>query len=505
MEKLILNGKNLTTNDVWSVAHENRPVDIAPQALAHAAKARQVLFDMAAQGKPVYGLNRGVGWNKDREFDREFFEQYNNTLLRSHSCGVEPFGTEAEVRAIMLVRLNTALCGSTGMATEIIEMYREFLNHGIHPLVPMRGSIGEGDITTLPHIGLAMTGQWEVMYKGQRMPAEQALAAAGLTPVVLGPKDGLSIVCSNAQGAAYAALLVREVEDLIANANVVAALSMEGYNGVLESYDETVNAIRGFPGQCACGKECLSYLEGSYLHQPHPERALQDPLTFRGAHAINGTVLDALDYLRQHLMTQLNTPDDNPCIVADEGRTSVSTNFEVLSWVIGVEMVGIALAHLSRAIAMRTLKFADPAFTHLPRFLTPDEVKVIAFGTIQKTFTALDGENRMLANPSSLDWLPVAGYIEDHASNAPLASQKVLRLVDNLRYLLGIEAMHAAQAIDFRKGAALGLGTKAAYAAVREVLPFLEKDRILTKDIKTMYELVRSGRMVEAARGALAK
>ena len=503
MKKLILTGKDLTVEDVWGVAHQNQPVELEPKALALAAKARQVLFDMAAEGKPVYGLNRGVGWNKDREFDQDFFEQYNNNLLSSHSAGVEPFGSEAETRAIMLIRLNTALCGSTGMAVPILEMYREFLNRGIHPLIPTRGSVGEGDITTLPHIGLAMTGRWEVMYHGKRMPAQEALDAEGLAPVVLGPKDGLSIVSSNAQGAAYAALLVKETEDLIANANVVCALTLEGYNGVLESLDPKVNEMRGFPGQTACAAACLRYLEGSYLHRPHKERALQDPLTFRGAHAINGTVLDALEFVRRYVTVQLNSTDDNPCILTEEGRTSVSTNFEVTTWAVGIEMLAIALAHLSRSTAMRTMKFADPAFTYLPRFLTPDEVKVIAFGTIQKTYSALDGENRLLANPSSLDFLPVAGYIEDHASNAPLAARKVLRMLDNLRYMLGIEAMHAAQAIDFRKGEQLGRGTAAAYEAVRAVLPFLERDRILTSDIKTMHELISSNRLVEAAEQAL--
>lgn len=492
MKKLILTGRNLTLKDVYDVAFNHREVAIEDEALKRAKHARQILFDLAAKGQPVYGLNRGVGWNKDKEFDQDFFEQYNGNLLNSHCLGVEPYNTEEEVRAMMLIRLNKALAGSTGISIEILELYKEFLNRGIHPRVPRRGSIGEGDITTLSHIGLCLIGEWEVNYKGKVVPTIEALNEEGLKPAILGPKDGLSIVSSNAQGEAMVAILLKEVEELVSISNLVYCLSLEGLNAVIQSLDERVNELRQLKGQIESAKQCRKFLEGSYLHMPHKDRALQDPLSFRCGFAISGTVIDAMNFVKKYLEVQINATDDNPCIIYDEDRISVSCNFETTTLAIGVEMLGIALSHLSSAACHRLIKLSDPDFTGLTRFLTPKEVTTIAYGTIQKTFTYLDAENRMLANPSSMDYYSVAGQIEDHASNLPLAADKVLKIVDNIRYIIGIEAMHAAQAVDLREDIELGKTTKLLYQELRKVIPFLDKDRNLSVDIKKAYEFICS-------------
>ena len=496
MEKLILNGSNLTLQDIHDVVFHNRIVDVCETALDRVAYARQILFDMAAQGKPVYGLNRGVGWNKDKEFDQDFFETYNKNLLNSHSLGVEPYHTDEEVRAILLIRLNKALVGSTGISVEILNLYKEFLNRGIHPRVPRRGSIGEADITTLSHIGLCFIGDWEVSYKGKVIPSIDALKAEGIKPAILGPKDGLSIVSSNAQGEAMTYMLVKEIEELISMSNLIYCLSMEGLNGVVQSMDEKVNQLRGLKGQIHCARQCREFLEGSYLHKPHKERALQDALSFRGAFTITGTVLDALNFVKDNLLIGINSTDDNPCIIFDEDRTSVSSNFETTTLAVGVEMLATALSHLSKASCYRMIKLADPEFTKLSRFLTPCDVKTIAYGTIQKTFTYLDTENRMLANPSSMDFYSLAGTIEDHASNLPLAADKVMKIIDNLKYIIGIEAIHAAQAIDLRGDIELGKVTKLAYDEFRKVIPFYDKDRNISIDIRKAYELIKSNVLI---------
>jgi len=496
MEKIILNGNDLSLDDVYDVAYNYKQVEIDKNALEKAKKARKILFDLAAKGQPVYGLNRGVGWNKDKEFDVDFFETYNRNLLNSHSLGVEPYSTDEEVRAMMLIRLNTALYGSTGVSIEILEHYRDFLNKSIHPRVPRRGSIGEGDISTLSHIGLSIIGEGEVSYKGEILSSINAMKKENMKPAVLGPKDGLSIVSSNAQGAAYIAMLVKETEELIKMSNIIYCLGMEGLNGVVQSLDEKVNQLRRLKGQIKCAEECRSYLEGSYLNEPHKDRALQDSLSFRCSFAVNGSIYDVLDYIKEFLNIQINSTDDNPCIVVDEERVSVSANFEITSLVLGVEMLGIALCHLSKSSCNRMIKLSDPSFTKLTRFLTPNETKTIAYGTIQKTFTYLDAENRMLANPSSMDYYSLAGNIEDHASNAPLAADKALKIIDNLRYIIGIEAIHAAQAVDLRGNVKMGKGTEKAYEAIRNEIPFLDKDRNLSVDIKKAYELIKAKKLL---------
>ena len=234
MNALVLNGSSLTLEKLRQVVYDRRPVELDARAMERAAKARQVLFDMAAEGKPVYGLNRGVGWNKDKEFDQDFFETYNRNLINSHSLGIRPYCSVEEVRAMMCIRLNTALCGCTGISTEILTMYKEFLNRGIHPRVLQRGSIGEGDISTLSLIGQTMIGSGEVEYKGEIVSSTQAMSAEGIPPASLGPKDGLSIVSSNAQGESMAAVLIYAVEQLLEEADAAFCLSLEGLNGGLQ-------------------------------------------------------------------------------------------------------------------------------------------------------------------------------------------------------------------------------------------------------------------------------
>lgn len=248
MDTLVLDGSHLTLDDLYTVMYDRRSVRIDADALKRAADARQVLFNMAARGEPVYGLNHGVGWNKDKEFDQDFFEEYNLNLINSHSLGIKPYCSVEMVRAMLCIRLNTALCGCTGISPTILSLYEVFLNKGIHPRIPARGSIGEGDISTLSLIGQTMLGHGEVEYHGKIIPASQALAAEGIAPAVLGPKDGLSIVSSNAQGEAMVAVLVHETQNILHIANAVFCLSLEGLNGGVAPLGEKVNRLRGLSG-----------------------------------------------------------------------------------------------------------------------------------------------------------------------------------------------------------------------------------------------------------------
>ncbi|OLR65747.1 HAL/PAL/TAL family ammonia-lyase [Peptoniphilus porci] len=492
MEKLVLKGEALSLEEIYQVAYENRLVDISEDAKERVKKARQILFDMAAEGKPVYGLNRGVGWNKDKEFDEDFFEQYNKNLLNSHCLGVEPYHTDEQVRAILLIRLNKALIGCTGLSLDLLEHYKKFLNYRIHPRIPMRSSIGEADITTLSHIGLAFIGEEDVSFNGKIINSKLAMERIGLKPAKLGPKDGLSIVSSNAQGEAMVATIIKEVREVAKMTNLIFCMSLEGLNGVTEQLREDVNALRGFKGQVESARMCRKFLEGSYLYDYDENRALQDPLCFRCAHAVNGTIYDVLDYVEKQLLIAMNSTDDNPCIVLEEGSSFVSANFEVTSLAVGVEMIATALSHLSKTSCYRMIKLADPSFTGLTRFLTPKEVTTIAFGTIQKTYTMLDTQNRGLANPSSMDFYALAGGIEDHASNLPLACYKIMQMLDNIYYILGIEAIHACQAIDLRGDIKLGKGTKKAYEIFRRYVKYYDKDRNVSKDIKKAYDCIKS-------------
>lgn len=502
-EVVLLTGKDLNIEQVVKIARERANVKISDEAMARVERSRKLIFELADKNVPVYGLNRGVGWNKDKKVFHKYFEEYNKNLIYAHCVAVGPEASEEEVRAILAARLNTILVGCTGIKPEIALMYRDFLNHEIHPVIPLRGSVGEGDIANLSHIGLAMIGEGDAFYKGERMTAVEALNKAGLSSVALGPKDGLGIVSSNALAAGIGAIVLKEIEELIEEANIIYCLSLEGLNGSVLPLDESVNRLRGFKGQYSCAEEMRAYLDGSYLWEEDSARALQDSLSFRGGCSVHGAVRDALAYVWDKMLIQLNSTDDNPCIVVDEERLSPCSNYETTTWAVGFEMLGIALSHMSKAACHRTIKLSSPSFTKLSRFLTPSEGEIIAYGTIQKPFTSLDTEIRHLANPATMDYFPVAGEIEDHASNTPFVITKTKKIVDNLRYILGMEALHAAQAIDLREPESLGKGTKAAFEEFRSEIPFLEKDRCLTIDIKKAYDIIRTGRLIRAVRQAM--
>ncbi|MTI54121.1 HAL/PAL/TAL family ammonia-lyase [Geosporobacter ferrireducens] len=502
-EKVILKGSGLTIEQVAKVAREKAEVEITSEAMDRIVAGRNLVFEMAESDVPVYGFTRGVGLNKDRQVVARYYQDYNRNLILSHCVAVKPEASEENVRAILLARLNTLLVGCTGIQPAIVTMYKDFLNHEIHPVIPERGSIGEADITCLSHIGLAMIGEGEVFYKGERMLAAEALRRAGLEPIVLGPKDGLAIVSSNALAAGEGALLLKDIADLIDTADILYALSLEGFKGNVSPLNEAAYKVRPLPGQAYSAKKVREYLKGSYLWLPGVNDTLQDPLSFRGSCHVHGSVRDALEFVLRFMDYQLNTSDDNPCVLVDEKVMFPCSNYEVTSLAIGFEMLGLALSHLSRNACFRTIKLSSPKFTGLSRFLTPADTSVIAYGTIQKTFTSLDAEVRHLSNPVTVDYYSLAGEIEDHASNMPIVVQKTAKIVDNICYILGMEAMHAAQAIDLRKATRLGKGTKAAYDVVREEIPFLEKDRNLTVDIQKAYEIIKSGKLLDAVKKAM--
>ncbi|HAG84627.1 MAG TPA: sugar transporter, partial [Cyanobacteria bacterium UBA12227] len=503
-DSLVLNGNNLTPSDVINVAINGAKVSINEQALERLETAHQLLLLAAKKGQPIYGLTQGVGLNKDQtlvdasgNLSEEVIERsqaFNRSLIYAHSAGAGSEMSKDVVRAIMTVRLNSILFGSTGVQPKVAELYRDFLNNDIVPVIPSRGSVGQADITLITHIGLAMIGEGEVYYQDQKIPASKALQMTGLTPLVPFGKDSLSILSSNAYSTALGALAVVEFEHALKISKLVFALSLEALDGNIEPFLEDVNKIRPFPEANQVSRDIQTMLTGSYLWDESKDRALQDPLSYRTGAYILGAGERSLKELQEQLKIQLNSSDDNPAVVLDvvspstrheeasyyineegmRGAVLPTGNFSPLPWVISFQEAAIALSHLSNASAQRTIKLGDPHFTQLSRFLGTENT-VHAYGAIQKTFVSLAIENQELAAPI-IDDFAIAGNIEDVSTNAPRTVQRVRTQIDTLYYILGIEMMHAAQAIDLRlqKNSNLKLSsvTKSFFDKYREVVPF---------------------------------
>ena len=491
-QTLILTGEGLTIEEFNQIVRENRNIEIDSAKYEELKETRQLVFDLADEGVPIYGFTVGVGWNKDQRVFSKYFAEYNRNLIYAHCVASGDPMPEKYVRGAMLARLATFLVGKTGVQPELINMYKEFINRGIHPVLPWDGSVGQADIATMSHIGLAMIGEGDVFYKGERMSAMQAFEAEGIEPIELGPKDGLAIVSTNAQAAGTGCLLLWEMERLVTKANVLYGLALEGLNGNMTPLNEKVNAVKNLKGQIRCSKDIRGFMKGSYLETKDITKSLQDPLSYRDVVAVHGAVYDSIDYVWGMMENHLNTTEDNPCILQDERKIISCANFEVTNWALGFEMLALALGHVSKMSCYRTIKLSNPSFTGLSRFLTPNEGVVQAFQTIQKNFTALDAEIRQLANPSTLDFYSVAGEIEDHANNSVQIMKRIDHIMKNLYIILGQELLHAAQAIDLREDITLGNGTQKLYNAIRAEVPFLDADRPLTFDIEKAARIMQS-------------
>ncbi|WP_175552416.1 HAL/PAL/TAL family ammonia-lyase [Seinonella peptonophila] len=492
---IVLNGIDLTIQQVRQIAREQTYIEICPDALSKVKAARKIVDDMLQDDKTIYGLNRGVGGNKDIAIPKHKLPEFNLNLLLSHAVATgDPMSVE-DVRAMMTVRLNSWLLGYTGIHPEIVLLLKDFINFGIHPIIPAQGSVGVSDLAFLAHLGLALLGHGDVLFQGVTLKAIVAIHKAGLQVATLCPKDGLSIVSANSYSSGKGAILLADIIDFLDTADMIYSLSLEGFHANMNTLDRSLEKTKSFPGQHLSIENVRSYLRGSYLWNTDKLKAIQDPLSFRSACHIHGSVRDAVMSVVEYLHIQLQSSDDNPVVMIEEKRIQGSANFEVTNWVLGFEMIGIAFSHLSKSSCFRSIKLGMPSFTKLTRFLSPKDSIYHGFGTIQKTFSSLDAEIRHLANPISSDYISIAADMEDHATNAPYVIQKTTKMLDNLYKILAIEALHAAQAIDLRNGIRLGVGTQKIYEIIRSEVPFLDRDRNLSIDIHKIYNLLKSGQL----------
>ncbi len=497
MDKYILDGTNLTIELVATIANDqNCEIEIAEHSIEKLKKARKLVFDLVDEGEEIYGFNTGVGWNKDQAVFSEFFQEYNTDLVLSHCVAAGEYLTETETRAVLLSRLNGLLSGCTGASLEVVNGYVNFINKGISPIIPRSGSVGVGDITNLSHIGLAMLGEGEVYYQGRIIVASEALQQCNLEIVELGPKDGLAIVSSNAYASGIAALMLKDAKDLMDMSSIVLATTFDGYNANTSPIELVTFKYRNYPVYSEYSKKLNKHLEGSSVYISNPNKPVQDPLSFRDALHINASAIDAINNLEELLTIQLNSSDDNPCLLLEKRKIISCCNFETINWVLAVEELGQYLSHVSKLACYRMIKLCNPDFSNLPRFLTVNN-DVLGFATLQKTYCSLDSEIRFLSNPASLDFIAVAGDIEDRGNNTPYVVNKTAKIIDNLYYIFGLEMMHACQAIDLRTDHNLGRDVKVSFNKYRKTVTKYIEDRIISDDIEKSYQFMKSKVLLE--------
>ena len=490
-----LTGRSVTLAAVVAVARTAAPVALSAAARARVIAARAVVERLADAGTPIYGLNSALGANTGNAVPLAQRAAYQERAIQARAVGVGPAFSTDVVRAMMFARICGMAVGGSGVSPAVLDMLLAMLNTGVHPVVPSIGSIGVADLASLSHLALPLLGQGHAEYQGKCTAGADALVRAGLKPVTLSGKDGVALISSNAATVGHAALVLHDCSRALDALNISAAMSYEGFRANLSPLDPRVQAAHPVRGQQDIAARLTALLIDSALWQHGSARRVQDPVSLRCVTQVHGAALAALWQARDDVELELNSASESPLVLVAPGEMLSNGNFHIPGLAIAFDALGIALAHTAMMCVQRCQRLYTPALSGLPLQLTAHGPEHSGFATIQKTLTSLYNQIRHLANPASLDGLPVSEAVEDHAPMAANVVAKTATMVPLLRYLAAIELMSAAQAIDLRPLAvsALGRGVAVAYAAVRQRVPPLVDDRPMGADVEAIASLVADG------------
>ncbi|HUQ04906.1 MAG TPA: histidine ammonia-lyase [Kofleriaceae bacterium] len=510
---LSLGDAPLTLEDIAAVARGDRPVRLGESARAAMSRARAMIDDVVARGDAapaVYGVNTGFGALAEVRISAGEVRQLQQNLVRSHAAGVgAPLPRDA-TRAMMLLRAQVLATGRSGARAEVCDRLCEMLARGVHPLVPRRGSVGaSGDLAPLAHLALGLTGEGEVEHDGKTVPAAFGLAAAGLQPMALEAKEGLTLLNGTQHMTALGSLTVLDAEDTCRIADLAGAISLEALKGTVRAFDERVIAARPHPGQQTVGANLRALLAGSPIAESHKDCGkVQDPYSLRCMPQVHGASRDALAYGRAVLEREANASTDNPLVfpdptAADGGEMISGGNFHGQPVAMALDFAAIAIAELANISERRVEQLVNPHLSSgLPPFLAPSSGLNSGFMIAQVSAAALVSENKILCHPASVDSIPSSAGREDHVSMGAHAALKLQQVHDQVRYVLAIEILCACQGIDLRRPLTTTPVLEAVHAALRKHVPAMMTDRPLAPDIERVRALIDDGTLLRAASAA---
>jgi len=519
-DPVVLNGAELTIADVESVARHGCSAVLAADARERVAEARAVIARLVASGDVVYGVTTGFGSLASTFVPPERARELQERLLLSHAAGVgEPLPTEI-VRAMLLLRANTLALGHSGCRPELIDRLLELLRLGIHPVVPAQGSVGaSGDLAPLAHLALPVIGQGRVEIDGRERMAAEALAEAGLEPMVLEPKEGLALLNGTQMMSAIGTLVLASADRLARTASVAAAISVEALRGTEVAYSAALQSTRPHPGQVQTAAELRWLLRDSTIQTAHhgDTHRVQDPYSLRCVPQVHGAARDALDNLRRVLDIEINSATDNPLVFPEGGSVpedALATgrglvisggNFHGEPVALALDYAKLGIAELGAISERRTALLLDPRLNDgLPAFLGASSGLDSGLMILQYTAAALASESKVLTHPASADSIPTSANQEDHVSMGSIAARNALTVLKHSEQIVAIELVCATQGLDLRldlqPDTAPGTGVAAAHARVRAVIEHLKHDREPGPDLGAAMRLVHEGELVDLAK-----
>ena len=500
MTTVIIEEGNLTIDEFLSVTRGYAKIEVSELAKKKMEESRKVVDTCVKEEKVVYGLTTGFGKFSDVTISEEDSMALQENLIMSHACGVGNPLPEEVVRGMMLLRINALCIGYSGVQVNTVLTLAEMLNKGVIPIVPEKGSLGaSGDLVPLAHMSLVLLGMGEAVYQGETMTGASAMKRAGIAPVRLTAKEGLALINGTQAMCSIGALGIHDAEMLMKTADIVAALSMESENGVIDAMDERLQDLRRQPGQKKTAENMRRLLQGSKKITRQGEKRVQDAYAFRCIPQIHGISRDSIGFVRDIVYREMNAVTDNPIIFAETQEAISGGNFHGQYLAMSLDFLGIALAELANVSERRIERLVNPALSGLPAFLVKHGGLNSGMMIAQYTAAALVSENKVLAHPASVDSIPTSANQEDHVSMGMTAARKAREILFNTTSVLAIELMCAAQAIEFQGSTGLSPAMAAVYRAVRGEVAPLESDRVLYPDIKACAKLICDGVIVKAA------
>ncbi|PYT80624.1 MAG: histidine ammonia-lyase [Acidobacteria bacterium] len=498
---VLLTGNDLTFAQLYGVALRQENVGLSPAAVERMKASRAVVEHVVASGSTAYGINTGFGKLASVRISHEQVKQLQVNLVRSHSSGVGAPLSEAETRAMMLLRANALAKGLSGVRPRVVETLCQMLNAKLHPVIPSQGSVGaSGDLAPLAHLAHVMIGEGQALFGGEILPGGEALKRAGIVPLELEAKEGLSLLNGTQAMLALLSLALDEADLLVDTGDVAASLSLDALRGSPGAFDARIMHARAYPGAATTARNLAHLNEGSQIRESHraaeKDPRVQDAYSLRCTPQVHGTVRDALAQAREIAAVELNSATDNPLVFVRNGADGdivSGGNFHGQPLAMAADQVAIALATLGGIVERRVEQMTNPLTSLLPAFLTPEPGLNSGFMIAQVTAAALTSENKALATPHSVDSISTSGNQEDYVSMGMSGARRLDRMLKNLRNTIAIELLCACQGIDLLAPLKTGKLATKAYEIVRAKSRMLSVDRPLGADIEAVSALIADG------------
>lgn len=506
MKRVFIDGNSLTIDDIVKVTRENYQVELTKESLEKVAKTRALVDKLVDEERISYGITTGFGKFSDVAISRQDSMKLQRNLIISHACGVgNPLGEDI-VRGIMLLRINNLCKGYSGVRVETLKTLVDMLNKGVHPIIPEKGSLGaSGDLAPLSHMVLTMIGEGEAIYKGEILSSKEAMDRAGIEILeYLSSKEGLALINGTQAMTSIGVHTLYDSINLLKTADIAYALTMESLNGITCAMDERVHNVRPHKGQINTAKNLLELVKDSEMTTKQGELRVQDAYSLRCTPQIHGASKDAIEYVKNKINIEINSVTDNPIIFLEQEDVISGGNFHGQPMALAFDFLGIALSEIANISERRLEKLVNPALSHgLPAFLVNQGGLNSGFMIVQYSAASLVSENKVLAHPASVDSIPSSANQEDHVSMGTIAARKAKEIMENARKVVAMEILGAAQAIDLRGKKKLGVGSEAAYNIVREHTPFIDKDRVMYKEINICEDIIKKNLLVDAVEKAM--